>query len=150
MNQQEYDRQMDECAKDGMGGGETLGHMNIMEGKYAPIRKPMWCDNEEQKKYRVGQCCDNSFHLNKKIKGEVMCGRRWISGYGREKTNHYWVMKNGLVWDIQTYIIPHISNGTEMRIWGYSLYKGEDFMNRFRIKQVKRAFMVGDYVGFRD
>ena len=59
MNQQEYDRQMDECAKDGMGGGETLGHMNIMEGRYAPIRKPMWCDNEEQKKYRVGQCCDN-------------------------------------------------------------------------------------------
>ena len=128
MNQQEFDRQKQECDQQQQGGGTTLGRMRVNEGVGQPIRT-MWCGEEEQKSYRVGQCHENIFHLNKKIKGEVMRGHRTIAG-NSEEAPHYWLFKNKMIWDISCMVL---NDGSGMRMWGYSLYKPKDFFNRYKI-----------------
>jgi len=129
MNQQEFDRQVSET-KAGYGGvgGNTLGRMKPDEGIGQPIRT-MWCGEEEQKSYRVGQCHENIFQLNKKIKGQVMRGIRTIAG-NSDQAPHYWLFKNKMIWDISTFVL---NDGSDMRMWGYSLYNPKDFFRRYNI-----------------
>jgi len=128
MNQQEFDRQVSEVSGETGGvGGNTLGRMKPDEGIGQPIRT-MWCGEEEQKSYRVAQCHENIFHLNKKIKGQVMRGIRTI-GENSDEAPHYWLYKNKMIWDISTYYLIE----EKVRMWGYSLYNPKDFFRRYNI-----------------
>ncbi len=128
MNQSEFERQTREVQANGGGfGGNTLGRMRVNEGVGKPIRT-MWCGEEEQKKYKIGQCHENIFHLNKKIKGEVMRGIRTI-GENSDQAPHYWLIKNKMIWDISTFYFPE----EKVRVWGYSLYNPKDFFRRYNI-----------------
>ena len=127
MKHQEYENQLKQCKESGDGGGNLLGRMRPTEGIGKPIRV-IWCGDEEQKSYRVGQCHDNIEHLNKKIKGQVMRGHRTISG-NSDKAPHYWLMKNKMIWDISTFFFEE----NNVRVWGYSLYSPKDFYRRYNI-----------------
>ena len=136
MNQQEFDRQKQECDKQQDGGGNTLAYMRVDEGVGQPIRT-MWCGEEEQKSYKIGQCHENVFHLNKKIKGQVWKGFRVMPNGNSDHAPHYWLFKSNMIWDINTFQVKN-PEGQRVRIWGYSLYKPQDFFDRYGIKNFRR------------
>jgi hypothetical protein len=128
MNQSEYEKQVREVQSENGGvGGETLGRMSVSEGVGKPI-STHWCGEEEQKIFKIGNCHENIFHLNKKIKGQVMRGIRTI-GENSDEAPHYWLFKNKMIWDISTFYFEE----KKVRVWGYSLYKPRDFFRRYKI-----------------
>jgi len=147
MNQQEFERQQRVCqeqSKKAIGvavGGKTLGYMSPFEG----IGKPYhwkYCGDEEQEKFRVGCCHDNAFHLNNKIKGQVWNGYRTLPNGKKDKAPHYWVVKNNSIWDINTFMVPSKKDsqyeGAIVRVWGYCLYKPQDYFDRYKVSSTKR------------
>ena len=128
MNQEEFNKQRREVqAENGGLGGNTLGRMRPNEGLGRPI-KTMWCSEEDQKIYKVGQCHENIFKLQKKIGGEVMRGIRTI-GENSDEAPQYWLLKRKMIWDISTFYFEE----NNMRVWGYSLYNQMDFFKRYNI-----------------
>ena len=142
MNQQEFERQQRVCqeqSRRAVGvaiGGQTLGYMNPLKGANKAFAVN-WCGEEEQAKFVVGSCHQNSFHLNNKIKGQVWNGYRTLPNGNKDTAPHYWVFKNQVIWDINTFPMKN-NEGEQVRIWGYVLYNPKDFFERYKIKTIKR------------
>ena len=142
MNQQEYERQQRVCqeqSRQATGvkvGGKTLAYMNPLAGENKAFAVN-WCGDEEQRVYQVGLCHENAYHLNRKIKGEVWNGYRKMPNGNKDKTPHYWVFKNQVIWDINTFPMTN-AEGVVVRVWGYCLYKPQDFFDRYKVKTTKR------------